>query len=189
MLKFEFIGCIIMVFIIIQCIIYNKREKNFNLCIIRIFCGMYILLLVNILFFPLPIQKNLLMELRVYYSKESYQTILIPFQYIHSIISSDGSRGMMRVVLKNVVLFIPFTIYVEMLFPKFKGFKRIFLLLLIVSIGIETVRYTIILAINLNYKDVSIDEVIMFLTGGIIGYVIHQFGARSYQYISLKLKN
>ena len=71
-------------------------------------------------------------------------------------------------VVGNLVMLLPLGIYIPLLYPKFPGFLKVFIICLFVSISIELMQ------LITSVRSTDIDDVILNTSGAIIGYVLYK---------------
>jgi glycopeptide antibiotics resistance protein len=71
-------------------------------------------------------------------------------------------------VVGNLVMLLPLGIYIPLLFPKFSGYLKVFIVCLLVSISIELMQ------LITSVRSTDIDDVILNTSGAIIGYVLYK---------------
>jgi len=72
-------------------------------------------------------------------------------------------------VVGNLVMLLPLGIYIPLLYPKFPGFLKVFIICLFVSISIELMQ------LITSVRSTDIDDVILNTSGAIVGYVLYKF--------------
>lgn len=105
-------------------------------------------------------------------SMPSVDLNLIPFHSITDYIQHFSAGTALEEILGNVVAFIPIGFLVPILWRKFRAPKKILLLSLLVSVGIETVQLIESLAVRYPVRSVDIDDVILNFAGGVLGYLL-----------------
>lgn len=190
MLKFDFIGFLIVIlFTLLSILFFFKRpNKDINASIIRCFFVMYLVMLINIIFFPLPIQHMLLVELRKNNIEQTWQSIIIPLSYLHKIYGDSDWQDVFVFILQKISLTITLSLYLHMLFRnKYNRVSQVIKVFAIISISCEVIKYSIINIIGVSYKDVSIDEALLFFLGGIIGHYIYILAIKLYNILVCKV--
>jgi len=66
-------------------------------------------------------------------------------------------------------MLLPLGIYIPLLFPKFSGYLKVFIVCLLVSISIELMQ------LITSVRSTDIDDVILNTSGAIVGYVLYKF--------------
>jgi len=121
----------------------------------------------------------LLFELVTSTDYHAYGNNFILFQEIfrHEI----TSQAFLRNVIGNVVLFIPLGYYVSY-FCKIKKIYLIFIISFIISLTIETIQYHIGRAFD-------VDDILLNVTGGLIGYVFYMASSKILKKYPNRFKN
>lgn len=109
----------------------------------------------------------------------SYGNNFIPFKEIFRY--SINSKLFYRNVIGNVVLFIPFGYYTSY-YCKTKNITYSFLISLIVSTTIETIQLTL-------GRSFDIDDIILNVLGGIVGYLLYILSELLFKKTSERVKN
>lgn len=189
MLKFDFIGLLIFITYSFVCILYQIKgtKKDRNRGIISCFFVMYLVILIDILFFPLPVQQALLIELRENSTQNFGQTILTSAVFICRKCGSIGLGGIMVWAMQRIVLMIPLSIYLHMLYWKKYGIKQVMRRFGIIAVSCEIMKCIIVRIIDFSYKNVSVDEAVLFVAGGCIGHYIYRSASILYNKSRLKL--
>ncbi len=81
---------------------------------------------------------------------------------------SMGVESMIMQAIWNVILFIPFGVLLPLVSTYFRSFAKITIFAIATSVLVETLQY-------FSERSADIDDVIMNLIGGIIGYSIYLF--------------
>ena len=117
----------------------------------------------------------LLFELVTSTDFESYSNNFIPFKEIMRY--SYTSNLFFKNVLGNVLLFVPFGYFVNNILKNKKSIVAI-IITLVTSLSIELIQMNI-------GRSFDIDDIILNLVGGIVGYIIYRF----INYVKEKLPN
>ncbi len=121
----------------------------------------------------------LLFELVTSTDFHSYDHNFIPFKEI--LRYSFSSALFYRNVIGNVILFIPFG-YFASYFTKINKVYYSFIITFITSFSIETIQSAI-------GRSFDIDDVILNITGGLIGYFLYALTSKLLKKHSIKIKN
>lgn len=92
---------------------------------------------------------------------------LIPFKEIFRF--EIGSRMFIRNVFGNIILFLPYGFFLTY-FMKLRKVKYVFAFSFFVSVAVEIIQYRI-------GRVFDIDDIILNVVGGIIGYYLYQLGS------------
>lgn len=76
-----------------------------------------------------------------------------------------GPRKTAEQLLMNVVMFVPYSLLLPLVFPGLRHFPKTALAVLATTVSIETFQFFI-------GRSADIDDVIMNLAGGLLGYAI-----------------
>ncbi|WP_246589543.1 VanZ family protein [Desertibacillus haloalkaliphilus] len=99
---------------------------------------------------------------------------LMPFRSIYRIaVFSPDIRDPIRILLGNVILFIPFGFLMPLVFkPRARSFLKVTALGMMVSISIELYQFLF------TYRVANVDDVILNTTGAAVGFCLFYIGHR-----------
>lgn len=92
-------------------------------------------------------------------------------------IYSMGSLNMLKQICLNIIIMIPFGLLLPISFPKFRCLGNTMAIISIISILIEALQYFV-------GRSADIDDVIMYISGGFLGYFLFKL----FLQIILKIK-
>lgn len=123
----------------------------------------YILSLIKVVFFPILYlyENDMTFTLDYYYQ-------LIPFATIIKV----AAFGNWIQIIGNVALLLPLPIFILLLSRKPIGIKKTFLISLAVSLSIEIIQFVINLLTKEPNKVADVDDLILNVTGALIGWVL-----------------
>ena len=121
----------------------------------------------------------LLFELVTNTDFNSYSNNFIPFQEIFRY--SLTSKLFYRNVIGNVILFLPFGYFVSY-YCKLNKFYLNLLVVFITSLAVETIQ-------SIIGRSFDIDDIILNLIGGYIGYLFYIISNKFLKFYSVKIKN
>ena len=152
--------------IIFLTIVIINRKKLRNLLfldmIIHLFFYVYVLFVVAIVFFPIPLHlvyNTQLFPLSYFYNIIPFKTVLITLE-----------RNPIQ-PLGNFLLLLPFGMFYT-LFNQKVNLKLVILLGLLISLGIELIQLTMSLLIGVPFRVFDIDDLILNTSGAIVGSLI-----------------
>ncbi|SHI58182.1 Glycopeptide antibiotics resistance protein [Clostridium cavendishii DSM 21758] len=170
-------GLIILILVsIFKFAIKKKKKVDVNIWreILGVLFGIYIIVLVSVTLLPIFIGNNHVQrDLIVNYIPikgiiECYNVNVNSEYWSYAF----GFKIFLRNVGGNFILLMPIAIIVPLFFKRFRNFKNIVLLGLIVSIGIEALQF-IENYLNIGIRAVDIDDVILNTLGVAIGYGLY----------------
>ena len=133
--------------------------------------GVYITLVIAITLFPLPTSIEFIQLMRL----DNISTNnLIPFKSIYNLIKLNTVNVILKNILGNILLLVPLGFIIPLMQKKFTNIKSIFISSLIFSLIIESMQFIISIILGYNYKVVDIDDIILNIMGGIIGYILYK---------------
>lgn len=155
------------------CIFFiNKNWKN-KKSIASLLMLLSLMFITLICFFPFPTDTRLLADLTA--ANQGLSNNYIPFNTIYTCISDAITYKMISIIiyqiLGNVVLFIPLGISLFLYFDEKKLLKSI-IIISITTLSIEGFQFMFNYLIQFNYRSVDIDDIILNILGGLIGYFI-----------------
>ncbi len=138
----------------------NQKIQDIILIIIYI---AYFLLMAKILLF-----KNVAPSEIFSSDREISRTLaIIPFQSIMKYYNSGVLWASVLNVIGNIVIFIPFGIYLT-LYTKNKTLKKATFITLVTSLSVEVVQYVLDIGIA------DIDDIILNVIGGVVGVLVYK---------------
>ena len=147
---------------------FNLRNKTFKEIIICTLMYIYGIFVVHITIFPIPLDSIGAEILRIS-SSDNYIN-LIPFNGLFEY----DKYSFIRQVVGNIVMFIPLGLLLPLLAQKYRNIKVIIKYSLFTSLLIEIAQLIIsIIVIKGAFRVFDIDDLIMNVLGGIIGYVLY----------------
>lgn len=175
MLKIDFFAIVFFPFCLLYEILHYRKCKirhTRKFWILRFTFYCYIISLINVTLFPIPLQKEELELSRIMYGS-GMKNNFIPFKSIVHIFQSNILlRSKLLQIGGNILLLLPLTFYLPLIKKKFHNFSKSFLLALTTSISIELVQLVIGLLIHYNYRTIDVDDIILNVIGGTFGYCL-----------------
>lgn len=153
----------------------DKKEKNrIRIFWIKILFIIYCLLLITILFFNNEYRVGIYEDTKIFSKEHFNSTNIIPFntiiEYIKGLITNNINK---KIVISNLginlILFAPMGVFISILFKdKIKNIKQFILAMIIVLFSVEMLQF-----ITLR-GSMDIDDIILNITGAIVGYELTQ---------------
>ena len=154
----------------------DKKEKNrIRIFWIKILFIIYCLLLITILFFNNEYRVGIYEDTKIFSKEHFNSTNIIPFnialiEYIKGLITNNINK---KIVISNLginlILFAPMGVFISILFKdKIKNIKQFILAMIIVLFSVEMLQF-----ITLR-GSMDIDDIILNITGAIVGYELMQ---------------
>lgn len=150
----------IILIVIAQLILIIKRVSVKKNAIITVFL-LYVIMLVSVVFFPIPYQS------KGYDLDYNYTPFLSIINYF-----DDGGIYGLKAVFGNIVLMVPWGVLFRMVFNNKKTWV-FWLSTIVFCVGIEFAQHVINLIIGYRYRCVDVDDFILNITGATIGYVLY----------------
>ncbi|MGG0738917.1 VanZ family protein [Niallia taxi] len=138
----------------------NTLMKNF----VNLTFAIYVASVIAITIFPIPFDKT-----TIYYASQSsyLHNNMIPFNFL-SAFSAYQTFG-------NFLLLLPLGVYVPLLSEKMKSIKKILVVGVLSSLGIELTQLVISMIAGYTYRQADIDDLILNTLGTVVGYVAFKF--------------
>lgn len=129
----------------------------------------YIVSVAAITIIPLPYSEQYKRaNINLYPFIRTYQNLVDPTKARDRLLATDVVTN----ILGNVLMFIPFGIFLPELFPKTNRYKYVAVAAFIVSSLIEITQ--LLSRVIGNYRQADIDDVILNTTGALLGYFIYR---------------
>ncbi|WP_066389419.1 VanZ family protein [Neobacillus mesonae] len=166
-----------LVYVIVQLCRRFFGKKELSLWRIFLFATffIYISVVIGLTLFPIPVGSHLLSVLRgnSYFSNNNF----IPFKSIIETASlhirTANWYQLIRQLGGNLFLLFPLGIYLPLLFKL--RFKTLLLLGIGSSLSIEMLQFLIGRMIQLNYRSIDVDDLILNSAGAVIGYLMMKY--------------
>lgn len=154
--------------------IKTRKIHSVEFWILRLSLYVYIILLVKVTLFPIPIYK-LDLEILQSDNPNGMGNNFIPLHSIvHTINSGVPLKIKMFQLLGNLILLSPFLAYLGLFREKMRKLLNILFVSTIVSLSIEALQFLIGHIVGYNYRSIDIDDVLLNIVGGLIGFVLCQ---------------
>jgi glycopeptide antibiotics resistance protein len=129
---------------------------------------LYLLALVSITLFPLPIDSNLVADRGL---MNNLQNNYIPFATIVDAWQYGYFPLFLKQIGGNILLTVPFGFLLPLIWRKNDSFRHMFLCGLLFTIGVESVQFLISALYGYTYKITDVDDVLLNTLGCMIGYL------------------
>ena len=148
--------------------IKSKEKKSIEYWIFRISFYIYLMMLINVAFFPIPIQKEVISVLKETNSNAKAVNIT-PFHSIIQTVKTNPSIELKLLqLIGNIVLILPITFYIPLVYNRVNNLKKALILSIIIAILIEMMQFVIGRVIGYYYRIIDIDDIILNVFGGIV---------------------
>jgi len=156
-------------------VILRRRKQNYSFLFFFSVFWVYLLLVVSMILFPMPILDRSGMSLwRQSASTIFSQITLIPFDYSH-FSKETPSYIFIREIAANIVLTLPLGFGIRFI-TRFQA-RSVPILGLFVGFGFEFSQLIANLILGISYRDVDINDALMNALGVMIGYAFFRFFA------------
>ena len=170
----------IVILIVILAILWSRKHRLSYLFCFSVF-WIYVLLVVNVTLFPMPIPGN-------GGEMESRQSVIYILSHVNLIPFYYGEYSnlgpfyvFLREIVANIVLTAPFGFGISFI-VRFKA-RNVFYLAVAVGVVIETTQLVLSVVLGSAYRGVDINDVLMNAIGVLIGYGF--FRVFSWLYVSI----
>lgn len=145
----------------------RRRREGFRALAIYLALGGWALASLGLTLFPLPYQRELIEAER---ASQFLGDNLVPLATIGAVIQAGLAGPQIRVLVANVVMFVPFGFLVSA-HPSRPSIRAVLALALIASSAIECSQWLISAGLGYTYRTADIDDVILNTIGGALGGV------------------
>ena len=171
MLDYEFFYIISIPIYILLLVVVILQKVSIKKIIIRSLFYFYIISILAVTIFPIPIQG--LKEIGLYgWGNNNF----IPFVSILDISFNDNLSITIKIkqIIGNIVLFIPMGFFIPLIWKCKKYFRKALLIGILCSLSIELLQYIISLLLEFNYKVTDVDDILLNTLGFIIGFFLYR---------------
>ncbi len=126
--------------------------------------------------FPLPYQQALIENER---SSQFLGNNLVPLATIVPAVRDGIDGPQLRVLIANVVMFLPFGFFAASIATKGTSARRVVIAGTLVSCAVELAQWLISSWLGYTYRTADIDDVILNTIGTAIGYLAFRMSGRS----------
>lgn len=147
----------------------RKREGFWRTFVSLCFTS-YLCALVAVTMFPIPVDPRLIADRS---AAGFLHNNLIPFSTISNAFS-DGITYFALQVGGNLLLLVPFGLMLPVLQPRFHGFGRSLRAIATAALSVEIAQYAVSAAIGYTYRQADVDDLILNVAGGLIGFGLYR---------------
>lgn len=148
--------------------------------VVRVALAVYLAVLVGLVFFPLPLPGSHVSELYAQLDPWPVGWVnLMPFDTIWQSIRLGPDWPQFWILLGNVAAFVPLGVFIGCVWPERRSWRRAFAICLAATLSIELVQLGVSLLLNYPYRVADIDDVIVNLFGGLLGFAGFVLGDRA----------
>lgn len=173
MITYEFI-CYFYIFIIVNFLfimLLDGEWRNLK-ALARMGCLVSLMMITMICFFPFPFQTELIEDITA--ESEGIMNNFIPFRTIieagKEAVTCHMYGVFIRQIIGNVLLFTPWGLFLSFYLNEKHRLFKVVAASLMLTISIELFQGVFNILLEYNYRSVDIDDVILNVTGGIVGY-------------------
>lgn len=170
MIEFGLFGIIgLLTLVIVQFLLVKREIINKIDVVAGIVFSIYCLVLIKIVFFPIPFQEEAISLIREI--NGNFSMNFIPTKSMLEIIKTNDIMNIFYQLGGNFLLLLPMGMYLSIIFSSLK-FKRSVLVITFTSVFIEVIQLLIGFSIDCQYRVVDVDDTILNILGGILGLAI-----------------
>ncbi len=148
-------------------VIFWRRKHNPWYLLVFSFFWLYLMMLVSAVLFPIPLEREFILQGRLDATYILSQVNLTPFKYL--ILFDGAPTAIFYEIMDNILLTIPFGFGLSFLIHiKARDF---FWLAFALGFGIETVQFGMSLFVG-PYRTVDVTDVILNALGVLLGYAL-----------------
>lgn len=170
-----FFAFLVICFFVIGLINRDLRDKRY---LSTMGCLLSVMLIICVCFFPFPYQDELLETMIA--DGEGLANNFIPFHSIISIFSDaityHAFDALCYQFFGNILLFMPLGFSLSYYFSEDKKFIRMLCSVIAVTLFVEIWQCLFNIALQVNYRCVDVDDIILNTIGGILGFCAASFG-------------
>jgi len=168
MMDYEFLFIISIPIYILFLIVLIWIKLSIKNIIISSFFYFYIITLIAVTIFPIPIQW--LKEIWMY----GWNNNFIPFASISEILFNDNLSLTikMKQIIGNIILFTPMWFFIPLIWKSQNSFKKVLLIWILASFSIESLQYIISLFLGFGYKVSDVDDILLNGLGVVLGFIV-----------------
>lgn len=150
----------------------NRKNSGIKILLPRIIFYVYLFFLIKVTIFPIPYQETELKSLREIFG-DGVENNFVPLKSIWNLLRNNtGLMVKLRQIGGNLCLLAPLAFYLPFTKKSFKRADKVFIFLIGSSCIIEALQFLIGRIINYNYRVVDIDDIILNVCGGMVGYLV-----------------
>ncbi|MER3418063.1 MAG: hypothetical protein C4343_02905 [Chloroflexota bacterium] len=157
-------------------VVARRRKAGLGVLLAYLALGGWVLAAVGVTLFPLPYQRELIESER---ASQLLGNNLVPFATIGAAIHEGLHGPQLRVLVANVLMFIPFGFFVALLPTRPPSMLRVLGAALIASCAIELSQWVISAGLGYTYRTTDVDDVILNTMGGALGFVAFRVAGSS----------
>lgn len=159
--------------VLLYCGIHWHRGHSLLAVALRGGFLIYLVGLVSVTLFPLPVTPAEIESLRELPREYQRQSNLVPFA---SIVQTLGLplRPAVIQLAGNLVMLFPLGYLAPILWPSVNTWRRALGVVVGASVLVEAAQFLVSLALGGYYKSVDIDDVILNVAGGLAGYLVYR---------------
>jgi glycopeptide antibiotics resistance protein len=138
----------------------------------RIALALYLGWLAGETFFPLPVTAAALHAGIAAHPGGGWHADLVPFRSISHLAGLGWQWPVIRLLAGNVCVFVPFGVLLPMAWAGMARWRRVALAALALSVSVELGQLTGSLLVGYSYRVTEIDDVILNVTGVLLGFAL-----------------
>ncbi len=141
----------------------------------RVLLVVYLAWLFGATFFPVSLEGESVYEALL---SRLNQPNIIPFHTIIETLTLPSTWIKVRLLLGNVLVFVPFGVLAPVIWPRLGRAWRMLLAGLVLSVGIELGQLAVSLLLGYWYRMTDIDDVLLNVAGVMLGFAVYWAAGR-----------
>ena len=139
--------------------------------VVRVALAVYLAVLLGLVFFPLPSPSSQVSELYAQLAPWPVGWVnLMPFETIWPAIQLGPDWPQFWILLGNVAAFVPLGVFIGFTWPERRSWRRAFAICLAATVSIELGQLGVSLLLGYPYRVADVDDVIVNVFGGLLGF-------------------
>ncbi len=165
---------------LIAAAVAKRRKVGIGVFLIYLALGAWGLGVVAVTLFPLPYQHELIESER---SSQFLGNNLVPLATIGPVIREGLDGSQLRVLVANVVMFVPFGFFAALLPTRRPTALRVVMAAIVTSCAIELTQWLISSWLGYTYRTADIDDVILNTLGAALGFIAFRLAGPSVELV------
>ncbi len=133
----------------------------------------YVVGVIGVTLFPMPVTADEVAYHRALPDAYQAGSNLVPFASIQETIALLPPQAALLQLAGNLFLLLPLGYLAPIMWPRIRNPRQALTLLLVVSLSIEATQRVMSLLLGSSYKSLDVDDVILNLAGGCLGYALY----------------
>lgn len=158
--------------LVIYIVLESIRRTRLLAVALRASFFLYVVGLVSVTLFPMPVTPAEIVYTRELPQDLQRQFNFMPFASMLETLGLPARAAALQLVGNSMLLF-PLGYLAPLLWPRLNSLARVVRLIALTALAIEGLQFSISLLLGSWYKSVDVDDIILNVAGGCIGYLVH----------------